>query len=184
MRPRRWRSERLTRSIVVSRRIRRGAGDAGGHLLASLAVPFRAHLKVRFGDIDHAGIVYYPRFLHYFHVGLEEFFGSEVGTEYHAVINEERVGLPVVHLEIDFRRPLRFGDEIDVEVRGLDLGRTSVTWHYAVWKQDGSLAAEARIVTVSLDMDTFEKRPLPAFVRERFEAYRGKLAATAATAAG
>ena len=172
----------------MSRRIRRGAGrgagDAGGHLLASLAVPFRAHLKVRFGDIDHAGIVYYPRFLHYFHVGLEEFFGSEVGTEYHAVINEERVGLPVVHLEIDFRRPLRFGDEIDVEVRGLDLGRTSVTWHYAVWKQDGSLAAEARIVTVSLDMDTFEKRPLPAFVRERFEAYRGKLAATAATAAG
>jgi hypothetical protein len=25
---------------------------------------FRSLLKVRFGDIDHAGIVYYPRFLH------------------------------------------------------------------------------------------------------------------------
>jgi 4-hydroxybenzoyl-CoA thioesterase len=137
--------------------------------------PFRAHLKVRFGDIDHAGIVYYPRFLHYFHVALEEFFTVEVGSEYHTVINEERVGLPVVHLEIDFRSPLRFGDEIDVEVRGLDLGTTSVTWRYAVWKQDGSLAAEATIVTVSLDMDSFGKRPLPAWLRARFEAYRARL---------
>jgi 4-hydroxybenzoyl-CoA thioesterase len=33
---------------------------------------FRSQLKIRFGDIDHAGIVYYPRFLHYFHVALED----------------------------------------------------------------------------------------------------------------
>ena len=139
------------------------------------AAPFRAHLKVRFGDIDHAGIVYYPRFLHYFHVGLEEFFAVEVGTEYHTVINDERVGLPVVHLEIDFRSPLRFGDEIDVEVRAVDLGTTSVTWRYAVWKQDGALAAEATIVTVCLDMDSFGKRPLPEWLRQRFAAYGARL---------
>jgi 4-hydroxybenzoyl-CoA thioesterase len=136
---------------------------------------FRARLKVRFGDIDHAGIVYYPRFLHYFHVALEEFFTTVVGIEYHTVINEHRIGLPSVHLEIDFRRPLRFGDEIDVEVRGVELGTTSVTWRYAVWKQDGSLAAEATIVTVALDMDAFGKRPLPQWLRERFEAYQGVL---------
>lgn len=138
---------------------------------------FRARLKVRFGDIDHAGIVYYPRFLHYFHVALEEFFTSVVGIEYHTVINEHRLGLPSVHLEIDFRRPLRFGDEIDVEVRGLELGTTSVTWRYAVWKQDGSLAAEATIVTVALDMDAFSKRPLPEWLRGRFEAYGATLGA-------
>ena len=145
-------------------------------------MPFRAQLKVRFGDIDHAGIVYYPRFVHYFHVALEEFFGQVVGVEYHKVINEDRVGLPTVHLEIDFRRPLRFGDIIDVEVRGLELGETSVTWRYAVWKQDGSLAAEATIVSVALDMDAFVKRPLPTWLRERFEAYRAVL--EPATAAG
>lgn len=139
------------------------------------AMSFRARLKVRFGDIDHAGIVYYPRFLHYFHVALEEFFSEVLGIEYHTVINEHRLGLPSVHLEIDFRRPLRFGDAIDVEVRGLELGTTSVTWRYAVWKQDGSLAAEATIVTVTLDMDAFSKRPLPDWLRQRFEAYRATL---------
>jgi 4-hydroxybenzoyl-CoA thioesterase len=43
---------------------------------------FRSQLKIRFGDIDRAGIVYYPRFLQYFHVALEEFFADELGIEY------------------------------------------------------------------------------------------------------
>ncbi|HXT20355.1 MAG TPA: thioesterase family protein [Thermoanaerobaculia bacterium] len=146
-------------------------------------MPFRAHLKVRFGDIDHAGIVYYPRFLHYFHVALEEFFSEVVGIEYHTVINEQRFGLPSVHLEIDFRRPLRFGDRIDVELRGLELGNTSVTWRYVVWKQDGSLAAEATIVTVGMDMDSYAKRELPPWLREKLAAYGASVAAPAAAPA-
>ena len=138
---------------------------------------FRAHLKVRFGDIDHAGIVYYPRFLHYFHVALEEFFDAEVGMAYHKVINEHRLGLPSVHLAIDFRSPLRFGDEIEVEVLGLELGTTSVTWRYAVWKQGGVRAADATIVTVALDMDSFAKRPLPDWLRERLASYGTRVGA-------
>jgi 4-hydroxybenzoyl-CoA thioesterase len=38
---------------------------------------FYVLFKIRFGDIDRAGIVYYQRFMHYFHVALEEFFASE-----------------------------------------------------------------------------------------------------------
>ena len=60
---------------------------------------FRLLLQVRFGDIDHAGIVYYSRFLHYFHVAREEFFGSLVGVDYATVINEYCLGLPTVQLE-------------------------------------------------------------------------------------
>ena len=58
---------------------------------------------------------------------------------------------------------------------GLELGATSVTWRYAVWKQDGALAAEATIVTVALDMDSFTKRPLPEWLREKLAAYGAAL---------
>ena len=128
-------------------------------------MPFVAHLEVRFGDIDHAGIVYYPRFLHYFHVALEIFFREELGIPYHRVLDERRVGLPNVHLEIDFRAPLRFGDAIDVAVRIARVGTTSVTWRYEVRKQDGTLAAEATMVTVALDMDRFAKTEVPDWLR-------------------
>jgi acyl-CoA thioesterase FadM len=51
-----------------------------------------------------------------------------------------------------------------------------------VWKQDGARAAEATIVTVALDMGSFAKRPLPAWLRERLAAYGERL--RAAPAAG
>jgi 4-hydroxybenzoyl-CoA thioesterase len=131
---------------------------------------FRSFLKVRFGDIDHAGIVYYPRFLHYFHVALEEFFGSQVGMDYATVINKYRVGLPTVHLETDFYRPLRYGEQIEVEVNVVRLGRTSITWKYTVYVEgEADPAIEGSNVTVCLDMDTFNKCEIPDWLRQKLE---------------
>ena len=38
---------------------------------------FRTPIKVCFGDIDNAGIVYYPRFMHYFHLAIEDMIANE-----------------------------------------------------------------------------------------------------------
>lgn len=128
---------------------------------------FRARQKVRFGDVDHAGIVYYPRFIHYFHVAMEEFFGEALGIDYPRVLDGERYGLPTVHLEVDFRRPLRYGDAIEVEVEVEAIGRTSVTWRYRVFRPDEDEAvAEARAVTAGIDMDSFRPRPVPDWFRQ------------------
>lgn len=131
---------------------------------------FRSNLKIRFGDIDRAGIVYYPRFMHYFHVALEEFFAGELGIEYHAVVETHRIGLPTVHLESDFSRPFSYGDNIEVEVRVLKIGLSSVTFGYRVFKEG---EVDPRIVghnvTVCLDMDTFQKMDIPAWLRQLFE---------------
>ena len=131
---------------------------------------FRSLLKIRFGDIDRAGIVYYPRFLHYFHVGLEEFFGQELGVEYPVLINEHRIGLPTVHLETDFSRPLRYGDLIEVEVSVLKIGRSSITFGYRVFKQgENEPWIKGHNVTVCVDMETFKKKDIPDWLRLRLE---------------
>jgi len=131
---------------------------------------FRSQSKIRFGDIDRSGIVYYPRFLHYFHVALEEFFTSELDMEYHDVIDKYRIGLPTVHLETDFSKPFSYGDDIEVEVRVLKIGKTSITFGYRVFKRG---EAEPRIVgrnvTVCLKMDTFKKMEIPDWLRQRLE---------------
>lgn len=135
---------------------------------------FHAHLKVCFGDIDNAGIVYYPRFLHYFHVALEEFFSKELGIDYATVVKVHRLAFPTVHLEADFRKPLSFGDQIEVEVRVKEMGRTSITWGYRVYRSGEREApvAEGRNVTVSLDMDAFKKTEIPDWLRRSLETYQ------------
>jgi YbgC/YbaW family acyl-CoA thioester hydrolase len=129
-------------------------------------MPYRAQLKVRFGDIDHAGIVYYPRVLHYFHVAMEEFFEEALGIDYPQVLERHRFGLPTVHLETDFRRPLRYGDRIEVAVEVEEVGESSIRWRYTAYKQgDPEPVAEGRTVTVALDLDRFAKRPIPDWLR-------------------
>jgi 4-hydroxybenzoyl-CoA thioesterase len=132
---------------------------------------FRSKLKIRFGDIDRAGIVYYPRFMHYFHVALEEFFAAELGVQYHAIVDTHRIGLPTVHLESDFSRPFNYGDNVEVEVRVLKIGRTSVTFGYRVFKK-GEIDPRivAHNVTVCLDMDSFRKMEFPDWLRQILEA--------------
>ncbi|MCP4628086.1 MAG: acyl-CoA thioesterase [bacterium] len=131
---------------------------------------FRSKLKIRFGDIDRAGIVYYPRFMHYFHVAMEEFFAAELGVEYHTVIDTHRIGLPTVHLESDFSRPFSYGDTMEVEVRVLKLGRTSITFGYRVFKEgEDDPRIVGHNVTVCLNMDNFQKMEIPTWLRRLFE---------------
>ena len=131
---------------------------------------FRSQLKIRFGDIDHAGIVYYPRFLHYFHVALEEFFGQELEIDYPVLIDEHRIGLPTVHLETDWSRPLRYGDTIEVEVSVSKIGKTSITFGYRVFKQaEDNPWVVGRNVVVCLNMNTFQKKDIPDWLRHKLE---------------
>lgn len=136
---------------------------------------YRARLKVRFGDIDQAGIVYYPRFLHYFHVALEEFFSNALGIDYPTLFLRHRIGLPTVHLETDFRRPLRFGDHFEVEVRVLKVGGASITFGYVAYLEDEMvILVEGHNITVCMDMMTFKKRDVPKWLREKLMDYQAQ----------
>ena len=135
---------------------------------------FRAPIKVCFGDIDNAGIVYYPRFMHYFHLAGEEVFERKLGINFADVLHRSNVLLPTVHLESDFRRRLRYGDRIDMEVRVLRMGRTSITWGYRGYRigEKEELVVEGKNVTVCVTTDTFQKIAVPAWLREKLGAYQ------------
>ena len=135
-----------------------------------MIMAFRSQHKICFGDIDRAGIVYYPRFMHYFHVALEEFFAGQLGIEYHKIVDTHRIGLPTVHLETDFSRPFSYGDNIEVEVKVLDIGRSSIAFGYRVFKRgEDDPRITGHNVTVCLDMDAFKKMEIPGWFRQVLE---------------
>lgn len=141
--------------------------------------PFRAHLLVRFGDIDEAGFVYYPRLVHYFHVAMEEFFAHVLGVDYPTFLAEHRSGLPTAHLEVDFNRPLHYGDHLEIEVAIEKVGKTSVGWRYRIFRPgEADPATEAHLVTVNMNMDTHEKREIPDWLRERLKGYKSQAEAS------
>jgi 4-hydroxybenzoyl-CoA thioesterase len=140
---------------------------------------FRTPIKVCFADIDNAGIVYYPRFIHYFHLAMEEFFAVEVGIDYADVLHKRNLSLPTVHLESDFRRRLRYGDQINMEVRVIRIGKTSITWGYNGYRIDGreEIVVEGQNVTVCVKTDTSEKTEIPEWLRKALANYMERFSA-------
>jgi 4-hydroxybenzoyl-CoA thioesterase len=133
---------------------------------------FSTQIRVRFDDIDHAGIVFYPRFLVYFHHAFETLF-DEVGPSYASVLDGRRLGFPTVHIETDFSAPLRYGDFLSVEVTTGAIGRSSSTLIYRGRRcSDGVKVCEARVTTACVDLDDFTTRPIPDDIRALFERYR------------
>jgi 4-hydroxybenzoyl-CoA thioesterase len=133
---------------------------------------FATELPVRFGEIDHARVVYYPRFFHYFHQAFEEWFRQALGVPYPDLVNREHVGFPSVRIDSEFLKPLRYGDRVRVEIEVADIGKSSLTLRYtAVRLPDGETSARATIKTVAID-DNFAPVPIPDAWRRRFEAFR------------
>ncbi len=122
---------------------------------------FRKRYRYRFGDIDHAGIAYYPTLLHYFHCAMEDWWAEGIGVRYPDLMRDERYGLPAVRLEVEFFRPVRYGDEPEICIGVLAIGRTSLELGF--WMEiDGAVACRARIKTAGVDMDTLKPIPVPA----------------------
>ncbi len=122
---------------------------------------FTTQIRVRFGHVDPAGIAYYPRIFEYVHAVTEELWEQHVGVRYDRLIMEEKIGFPLVHSEVDFRRPLRFGDRPIVRVTCFHLGRSSLGLHF-VFEQGGEVVADARMTTVCTDIATLKSKPIPA----------------------
>ena len=112
--------------------------------------------QVRFGDCDPAGVVYYPRFLHFFHEAMETWFGEALGAAYHEVVMGRRIGFPAVHCEADFKRPCAFGEVLAVELRVAEIGRSSLRFAYRVRAFDdpeGPARLTGGTVCAAMDLD-------------------------------
>ena len=125
--------------------------------------------KVRFGDVDPAGIALYPTVVRALHDALEDFFEEFVKVAYDRVMTVERIGWPAVELHVSFRAPLRFGEVVTLSMTILEMGRSSVKFRYRVRGEDGSERAEAELTAVTVSLDGFHPVPIPERYRREFQ---------------
>ncbi len=133
-------------------------------------MPFSTRIRVRFGDVDPAGLVYYPNIFHYFHIGLEEFIETTCGISYNRLIAEKQLGFPTVNSKAEFSTPLIYGDEVDLVVEVSSIGRSSATFEYTVKRaSDGLVCASATQIHVCMSMETRRAVAIPDEYRLAFQ---------------
>ena len=83
--------------------------------------------KIRFGDTDPAGIVFYPRYFEMFVEVVEDFFAETLGFPFKRLHLDAGIAIPLVKVEAEFLRPSRIGDELALGLTLLAFGRSSFT---------------------------------------------------------
>jgi 4-hydroxybenzoyl-CoA thioesterase len=126
---------------------------------------FSRERLIRFSDCDPAGIVFYPQYFVMTNGLVEDWFNEGLGIEYAGLIARRRIGLPIVHLETDFKTPGLLGERMLLSLTVERLGERSITLTAACTGQaDGRLRMSARFVLVTTSLETHESVPLPADV--------------------
>ncbi len=133
---------------------------------------FTSIQKIRFDDVDGAGIVYYPQFFHLCHAAFEDFFDTAAPVSYPSLVGERKLGFPTVCIQSTFKAPLSYGDVAIVELTVRDIGKTSVTFAYDIRrKRDGLLCFSAEIKTVLVDLNTLRPIALSEDLRAIFSRF-------------
>lgn len=115
----------------------------------------RTPVQVRFADTDALGHLNNTAYAVYAELARLAFFRAtqtEVGS------------LILAHLALDFRKQVRFGDEVSVATWVEKVGTSSVTLYQEI-QAAGATVAEARSVVVHFDYAAQRSKPLPEAVR-------------------
>jgi acyl-CoA thioester hydrolase len=135
--------------------------------------PFKysALARVWFSDTDAQGVVYYGRYLPYF---------DHARTEYHRHLGGSLAapgaGEFVMRASaVEYHAPARFDDLIEAFVRVRRIGRTSITYECAAYRQrDDTLMVTAQQTLVHVDRAGGRPVPVPDELRDTIRGFEGE----------
>jgi acyl-CoA thioester hydrolase len=129
---------------------------------------FRHRLRVRFNECDPQGVVFYAHYLMYVDVAMTELWREAFGG--YAAMVESGTDVMVAEATLRYRDSARFDDDLDLSLWVRKLGRSSIVTPFRLERAaDGTLLVEGELRQVFVDAKSYEKREIPAPVREGLE---------------
>lgn len=130
-----------------------------------MSAEFSVPVRVYYEDTDAGGVVYYANYLRFMERARTEWLRM-LGFEQDELVDRERVVFAVRHARLDFMRPARLNDLLDVTVRVARRGSASMTFAQSVRRGEQVLCV-GEIKVACIDAADFVPRPLPPALRAR-----------------
>lgn len=120
---------------------------------------------VRFNDVDAEGHVNYASYLTYLEEAINHLW-KKVMMNANRPIDIRDIGFVTAHLEIDYRHPAQWDQQLQVDVALTEVGRSSFTTEYEITDAEtGDLIVEAESVQV-ITLDREEGGAMPDDIRD------------------
>jgi acyl-CoA thioester hydrolase len=124
-------------------------------------------LRVRYGETDQMGFVYYGNYAQYYEVGRVEAMRS-LGFSYKEM-EESGILMPVINLTINYKKPALYDDEVRVVTTVKEMPKVRITFEYECYNQKNDLLNTGSVTLVFVDKT--KNRPVipPDWFLEAFE---------------
>lgn len=128
--------------------------------------PFTMRERVRWSDVDAAGVVYFASYLRLFEAVETEMFRS-AGLTLQLMSDHFRLWLVRRQVVCDYLQPILLDQEVDLSAYVAGLGNTSMEIGFLVREaSSGTLAATAVFRIVAVSRDGFAATPVPRPIRD------------------
>lgn len=140
-----------------------------------MAYQYKITRQVEFCDTDMAGIMHFSNYFRFMEAAEHAFYRS-LGIEAHPDSLEGKVGWPRVHASCDFKHPLQFEDEVEIQilVRKIRNKCVEYTFIFRIQKNGESIeVARGSTIAATVAMDpvgkTMKAVSIPAEIRAKIE---------------
>jgi acyl-CoA thioester hydrolase len=126
---------------------------------------FQWQVRVYYEDTDSGGVVYYANYLRFMERARTEWMRA-LGFEQDHLLREEGLLFAVRAASLEFIRPARFNDCLEVSAAVVKRGRASLTFKQAVERQgdDRGPLCTGEVRIACLDAESFRPQPIPDYI--------------------
>lgn len=126
-------------------------------------------IRVRYGETDQMGFMYYGNYPLYFEVARAEGL-RDVGLTYKA-LEDSGVGMPVAQMNITYKRPAKYDDLVTVKTTINEMPTSKIIFNHEVFNEQGELLTIAQLVLVFMNIETKRPTRCPELLKEKMEPY-------------
>ncbi len=123
-------------------------------------------IRVRYGETDQMGYLYYGNYAEYFEVGRVELIRS-LGLSYKELEEVHGIWLPVVSLEMRFVRPAYYDDLLTVRSTLKEMPDEHITFHVEILNEKRKLVNSGRVRLCFFEAKSKKVVMAPDFLLER-----------------
>ncbi|MGB3917898.1 MAG: tol-pal system-associated acyl-CoA thioesterase [Thiothrix litoralis] len=126
-------------------------------------------VRVYYEDTDAGGVVYHANYLKFMERARTEWLRT-LGFEQDTLAQELNIVFVVGSLDIQYRKPARFNDTLNITASISNLGRASMVFKQSIWRDSSNNSPEllttASVKVVCVSMGTFRAITIPKQIRE------------------
>ena len=128
---------------------------------------FETKIRVRYSETDQMSFVYYGVYAQYYEVGRVELLRS-LGLTYKE-LEELGFALPVVNLNINYKKPAYYDDELTIRTTMKELPSAKITFYYEMVNANNELLNIGEVVLVFVNKETGKACFAPEIVINKFK---------------